>query len=184
MNRSRVQGELYILRQAANLKCHSLYNIGQSFQFDEPYPEIAADENPESPSALTLSGHTPSRCRNPSASLSPYPMYPYQREWPFHSRQPLSELSNSNYSGGGASTFGNQVESLLKSQKEIMKAQENLVSMVKGISERAEDLEKAVTSKKGEEDTKLPPALSVRKEIHFMGHFLMYFASEIGSNNP
>ena len=46
----------------------------------------------------------------------------------------------------------------------MMKAQEDLVTMVKSISNRVDDLEKAVTSKSatfGAEENKLPPALSV-----------------------
>ena len=135
--------------------------IGHSFHFHEDYSDAEATNESSTGSAP---GHTPSRRHS---SISPYQMYPYQREWQFHSRQPLSEFSTPD--GGGAmagrsgegTSFENQVESLLQSQKAMMKKQEELVGMVKGIAERVVDLEKVIVSKPTVEEKKLPPALSV-----------------------
>ena len=65
---------------------------------------------------------------------------------------------------GCSPNIGSQVESLLESQKEIMKVQQDLVNMVKDVSERVGDLEtevsKSVTSSH-EAKQKLTPQLSV-----------------------
>ena len=105
--------------------------------------------------------HTPSRHR-PTYQQG---FHPYQRDWSFH--RPVPDFSCApGYNGGSPSNSlrDDNVESLLESQKSMMKAQKELVTMVKDISERVGNLEKVISSKSSPdciEKKKLPPQLSV-----------------------
>lgn len=119
-----------------------MYSTGHSY-----YNEPDTDHNETS----SLSSHTPSR----HSSLSPYtPGYhPYQQDWSYS--RPLPDFSYKNNS-----IMGVQIESILESQKSMMKAQEDMAKMVKNIAERVGDLEKTVPSSAGE-CLKMPSQLSV-----------------------
>lgn len=144
--------------------------------FPDYYSSIESNESLEplgSHSDAPLSGHTPVGAsplsgqtpgHTPSRRHPTYHDYQSYRDWPYPpNRQtaahnfPCTPEYNSPSSG-----IGSQIESLLESQKEMMKVQQDLVNMVKDVSDRVGDLEQKVSNvTSGEEKMKLPPALSV-----------------------
>lgn len=107
--------------------------------------------------------HTPSRLRGSThwkqQPYPPHPPHPYNREVPFQiSSRPLSTPYR------GPSVCNQELSSVLESQKVMMKAQENLMEMVKKVSERVEDIEKSqsqLSTPSPDDEKKLPPVLSV-----------------------
>lgn len=138
---------------------------GPSTLFDEVYSDIESSELPQSPSPANSYSlnYTPSRHVNSKSTYRPE-FHPYQRDWSYHNRPAPNFPPTPGYSPGYSPTNfdGSQIEMLLQSQKSMMKTQEELVQLVKGVSERVEKLEKTTASASlGDEVKKLPPQLSV-----------------------
>lgn len=97
------------------------------------------------PTGTSLPGHTPSRRHAPKSPYHPeFP--PYYSDWSYPNRQTaIPDFSCAPYYGSPSSAIDSQVESLLESQKEIIKVQHDLVSMVKDVFDRVGDLEETVS---------------------------------------
>lgn len=125
----------------------------------------------DSMSGLNASEHcTPSRHREKTLlKRQTYPLHPYAREVPFQNcSRPVSDTGML-YSNGNSRfssySSNDEMATMIESQRAMMKAQENLIEMVKKVSERVEDLEKSLTlsatSSSSDDMKKIPTELSV-----------------------
>ncbi len=138
------------------------------------FPSVDENAVSQRHQSYITGGATPDHCtpsRRRENVFQPYQPHPYARDPAFQNPSgPFAESGNIRYHFNNKSPVytsnnSDQMASLMESQRIMMKAQENLIDMVKKVSERVEELEESVshsaTSTNTDDVKKIPPELSV-----------------------